>query len=40
MLLFLAMCPEYRENTTTEVRVPQHTPALWVELTQHPLYIL
>jgi hypothetical protein len=36
----LALCPEYRENTSTEIRVPQHTTALWIKLAHHPLYIL
>jgi hypothetical protein len=39
-LLVLAMGPEYRENTTTEFRVLEHTPAVWVKLPQHALYIL
>jgi hypothetical protein len=40
LLLVLALCPEYRKYTSTEIRVPQHTPALWVKLAHHPLYIL
>jgi hypothetical protein len=40
LFLVLALCPEYRENTSAEIRVPQHTPALWVKLAHHPLYIL
>jgi hypothetical protein len=40
LFLVLALSPEYRENTSTEIRVPKHTPALWVKLAHHPLYIL
>jgi hypothetical protein len=40
MSLLLTLRPEYRKNASTEVRVAEHTPALRVQLTQHPLHIL
>jgi hypothetical protein len=40
LLLLLALRPEYREDTSTEVRIAEHTPVLWVQLPQHTLHIL
>jgi hypothetical protein len=40
MSWLLTLWPEYRENASAEVRIAEHTPAVWVHLTQYSLHIL